>query len=287
MIDSATGPSTEDKAVRVWFVTGASTGLGRAIAEAAAGRGDRVVATARDVAGIERWAGERVHPVRLDVTDRDAVDAAAAAAVERFGRLDVVVNNAGFGAFGALEDLPDETLREQFETNVFGVWNVTRAILPQLRAQRGGHLVQMSSLDGIAPLGPGETAYAASKFAVEGMSEVLAKEAAHLGIRVTIVEPGPVRTGFASAAKAQATASADYDPSVGAALEWFADLDGNQPNDPDRVAAAVLRAVDAADPPLRLVLGSEAVRAVRDKLDAQRRDLDAWAELAESVAVSG
>jgi NAD(P)-dependent dehydrogenase (short-subunit alcohol dehydrogenase family) len=274
---------------RVWLITGASSGLGRALANAALDRGERVVATARDrnsVAELERHHEGQAIAARLDVTDADQARAAIDAAVAAFDRLDVVVNNAGYGLFGALEELADDDLRRQFDTNVFGALNVTRAALPQLRRQRSGHVVQISSLEGVAPMLAGETAYAATKFAVEGLCEALAKEVAHLGVRVTIVEPGPVRTDFGDRAVATPPRSDDYDPSVGEALRLFAQLAGNQPNDPARVAAAIIRAVDADEPPLRLALGTEAVEAIRDKLDGQRRELDAWDELARSTAIA-
>jgi NAD(P)-dependent dehydrogenase (short-subunit alcohol dehydrogenase family) len=274
---------------RVWLITGASSGLGRALAAAVLERGERVVATARNrdsVAALEQRHHERAIVASLDVTDAEQARAAFAAAIAAFGRVDVVVNNAGHGLFGALEELADDELRREFETNVFGVLNVTRAALPHLRAQRGGHIVQISSLEGIAPMLAGESAYAATKFAVEGLSEALAMEVGHLGVRVTIVEPGPVRTDFAAAAVARAPRSDDYGPSVGEALRLFEQLAGNQPNDPARVAAAIIEAVDADEPPLRLALGTEAVEAIRDKLDAQRRELDAWAAVSATAATA-
>jgi NAD(P)-dependent dehydrogenase (short-subunit alcohol dehydrogenase family) len=268
----------------VWLITGASSGLGRALAETALAAGDRVVATARDPQSVADLDGALA--VGLDVTRRDQAEAAVAAAVDAFGRLDVVVSNAGYGLFGALEELADDDLRRQFETNVFGALNVIRAALPQLRSQRSGHIVQMSSLEGVAPMLAGETAYAATKFAVEGLCEALAREVAHLGIGVTIVEPGPVRTDFAAGAVATPSAIEDYDASVGEAFRLFEQLAGNQPNDPALVAEAIVRAVAAEDPPLRLVLGAEAADAVRAKLDGQRRELDAWDGVARSTAIA-
>lgn len=191
---------------RVWFITGSSLGFGRALAEAVLARGERVVATARSaqrVADLQDRYPERALAVRLDVTDPSQAQAAFDAALATFGRIDVVVNNAGYGLFGALEELPDEQVRDLFETNVFGVLNVTRAALSHLRRQRSGHIVQISSLSGVAGAVAGEGAYAATKGAVEGLSEVLAREIAHLGIRVTIIEPGPFRTDFAAAATAK------------------------------------------------------------------------------------
>jgi len=274
---------------RVWLITGASAGLGRALAEAALERGDRVAATARNadsVADLERRHRGRAIAVRLDVTDANQARGAVDAAVEAFGGVDVIVNNAGYGLFGALEELADDDVRELFETNVFGAINVTRAALAQVRRQRSGHLVQMSSLEGVAPMLAGESAYAATKCAVEGLCEALAKEVAHLGVRVTVVEPGPVRTDFGAAALARPPAIDDYEPSVGEALRLFAELAGNQPNDPGRIAAGIIQAVEADEPPLRLALGAEAVQAIRGKLDGHRRDLDAWEQVGRSTAIA-
>jgi NAD(P)-dependent dehydrogenase (short-subunit alcohol dehydrogenase family) len=269
---------------RVWFITGASRGFGRALSEAVLARGDRLVATARGAEFVAE-CGER-HPealaLRLDVTDREQAHAAIAAAVERFGRLDVIVNNAGYGQFGAVEEQTEEELRRQFEVNLFGVLNVTRAALPQLRAQRRGHVVQMSSLNGIEGL-VGGGSYCATKFAVEGLSESLAAEVAHLGITVTIVEPGPHRTEFAGEESARLAAPIeDYAESVGAAREAFADMDGTQPGDPHRAALAIIAAVDADDPPLRLPLGEMALANIRTKLEGQLEELEAWRDLSES-----
>ena len=283
--------STESTATdgRVWMITGASSGLGRMIAEAALDRNDRVVATARNLEklqDLERRAPGGAATAELDVTDAAAAGAAVAKAIEEFGRLDVVVSNAGFGMFGALEELSDEQLREEFETNVFGAVNVIRAALPEMRARRSGHIVQISSLEGVAPAVAGESAYAGAKFAMEGICEALAKEVAHVGIRVTIVEPGPLRTDFASGATVQPPEAADYQESVGSALEWFEELAGNQPNDPRRVAEAIVRAVDSEDPPLRLPLGTEAIEAISGKLATQRAELDSWEQVARSTAVA-
>jgi NAD(P)-dependent dehydrogenase (short-subunit alcohol dehydrogenase family) len=270
---------------RVWFVTGASRGFGRALSEAVLARGERLIATARRPEFVDEFR-ER-HPdalaLQLDVTDRDRARAAVAEGVERFGRLDVVVNNAGYGHFGAVEELSEEELRGQFEVNLFGVLNVTRAALPQLRAQRAGHIVQMSSLNGIETM-VGGGYYCASKFAVEGLSESLAAEVAHLGIKVTIVEPGPHRTEFAGAASARVAAPiADYAETVGAAREAFADMDGTQPGDPGRAALAIIAAVDADNPPLRLPLGEMALANIRRTLESRLEELEAWRELSAST----
>ena len=270
---------------RVWLITGASRGFGRALSDAVLERGEQLVATARSDAFVASFA-ER-HPealaVRLDVTDMTAARAAVEQAVERFGRLDVVVNNAGYGHFGAIEELSNAELREQFEVNVFGMLNVTRAALPQLRRQRAGHLVQMSSLNGIEGM-VGGGYYCATKFAVEGLSESLAAEVAHLGIKVTIVEPGPHRTQFASGDSARvAEAIDDYAESVGRAREAFAEMDGSQPGDPALAARAILAAVDAEEPPARLPLGRMALDNIRAKLENQLDELERWRALSETT----
>jgi NAD(P)-dependent dehydrogenase (short-subunit alcohol dehydrogenase family) len=279
----------EREAKRVWFITGSTSGLGREIAEAALERGDRVVATGRESEPLRELEGrfpDQAVAQRLDVTDAAEAEGAIEAAIGRFGRIDVLVNNAGFGLFGPLEELGDEDLRREFDTNVFGAVNVIRAGLPRLREQRSGHIVQISSLEGVAPAVAGESAYAGTKFAIEGICEALAKEVDHLGIGMTIVEPGPIRTDFGEGATAKTPEDPDYEESVGKALEWFADLAGKQPNDPKRVAEAIIEAIDSAKPPLRLALGEEAVQAIREKLDRQGRDLDAWEELSTSTAVA-
>jgi NAD(P)-dependent dehydrogenase (short-subunit alcohol dehydrogenase family) len=277
---------TNDITPRTWLITGTSSGLGRALAEAALDHGDRVVATARStdaIADLERRFPDRAAAVPLDVTDVDQARQAIDAAVRAFGRIDVLVNNAGYGVLGALEELSDDALRRQFETNLFGALNVTRAALPQLRRQRSGHVVQLSSLSATVA-NPGEGAYVGSKAALEGISESLAQEVAHLGIRVTIVQPGPFRTDFAGRSLQEAPPIDDYAESVGAARELIAQLDGNQPNDPIRGAQAIINAIDADDPPLHLALGEDAIEAIRAKLDERREELDAWAAVGEATA---
>lgn len=275
-------------AARIWFITGSTSGLGRELAEAALEAGDCVVATGRDPSELqvlEKRDPDRVLAQRLDVTEVAQVESAVAAAIDRFGRIDVLVNNAGFGLFGPLEELADDELRREFDTNVFGAVNVIRAALPWMRSKRSGHIVQISSLEGVAPAVAGEAAYAGTKFAIEGICETLAKDVEHLGIGVTIVEPGPIRTDFAAGAVAKEPQDPDYAESVGKALEWFADLAGKQPNDPRRVAEAIIEAIGAPEPPLRLALGDEAMRAIREKLEGQTADLDAWEDLGVSTAV--
>jgi NAD(P)-dependent dehydrogenase (short-subunit alcohol dehydrogenase family) len=274
-------PMTTNTSPRVWFITGTSSGLGRAIAHAALDHGDRVAATARStdrIADLERDFADRAIALPLDVTDPGQARTAIEAAVGAFGRVDVVVNNAGYGVLGALEELSDDELRSQFETNLFGALQVTRAALPQLRRQRSGHIVQLSSLSATVA-NPGESAYVGSKAALEGVSESLAKEVAHLGIRVTIVQPGPFRTDFAGRSLQEADPIDDYAETVGATRDFIAQLDGNQPNDPTRGAEAIIRAIESPNPPLRLPLGEDAIQAIRAKLDAQRTELEGWAEV--------
>ena len=264
--EQPTNMSTESPTTKVWLVTGASGGFGRALCQAALDRGDEVIATARAPAALDDLRNALILP--LDVTEPASIRAAVRAGVERFGRIDVVANNAGYGHVGAIEELSEEELRRQYEVNLFGVINVTRAVLPQLRRQRSGHFVQMSSLNGVVGLAGGGH-YAATKFAVEGLSESLAEEVAPLGIRVTIVEPGPYRTGFAGSGARFANAIDDYAPTAGAAREAIAALDGNQPGDPAEGARTIVACVHSPDPPLRLPLGEMAIEGIRGKLRAQ------------------
>ncbi len=262
---------------QVWLITGSSGGLGRALAEAVLGAGHRVVAGARNparLAQLEDQHGDRVRAVALDVTDEAAARAAVALAVREFGRLDVVVNNAGSGMFGAIEDTSLEDFRAQMETNFFGVVNVTRAALPILRRQRTGHLIQVSSIGGrVGPIGRG--AYAAAKWAVEGYSDVLAREVAPLGIRVTIVEPGGFRTRFADA-QSFIPPSPDYEQTVGAAARFQRSYGGTQPGDPAKAAAVVLSIALRDDAPVRLLLGSDAVDAAHAADRARAESDRAW-----------
>jgi NAD(P)-dependent dehydrogenase (short-subunit alcohol dehydrogenase family)/ketosteroid isomerase-like protein len=268
---------------RVWLVTGASSGFGRALSEAVLARGGPLVATARQPQALQSLVDrypDRALALRLDVTDAGAAREAMKKAVARFGRIDVVFNNAGYGHVGAVEELGDEDLRRQIDVNLLGVINVTRAALPHLRRQRSGHLVQMSSLNGVEGLAGGAY-YAASKFGIEGFSESLAAEVAHLGIRVTIVEPGPFRTRFLDHSSAKwAPPMPDYVASVGKARELLRQLDGTQPGDPRRAAEAIIGAVEAEQPPLRLPLGRMAIDHMRKVLAAGLASLDAAAEAA-------
>jgi NAD(P)-dependent dehydrogenase (short-subunit alcohol dehydrogenase family) len=271
---------------RVWFVTGTSSGFGNAVGTAVLEHGDRLAATARDRDSIAPLVDEfpdQAMALPLDVRDADAARDAIDEAVSRFGQIDVVLNNAGYGHVGAIEELTDAELRQQLDVNLLGVINVTRAALPHMRRQRSGHFVQMSSLNGVEGL-VGGGYYTASKFAVEGLSETLAGEVAHLGIKVTIVEPGPHRTRFANAKSAEwSEPMEDYEDSVGLARKAIRDMDGNQPGDPVRAAEAIIEVVEAEQPPLRLPLGRMAVDNIRAKLNGQLDELEEWSELSATT----
>src|ERR1700722_17112637 len=242
-------------ASKVWFITGTSKGFGRIWAEAALARGDRVAATARDVKTlrplVERY-GERVAAITLDVTDKSAVRSAVNESYDRFHRLDVVINNAGFGLFGAIEEVSETQAREQIETNLFGALWVTQAVLPILRAQGSGHIIQVSSIGGVNAF-PTIGLYHASKWGLEGFSQSLAAEVAGFGIKVTIVEPGGFATDWGGPSSKHATPMPAYD---GARAAIAAFRTNNVPGDPDATGAAILKVVDADDPPLRIFFGS-------------------------------
>jgi NAD(P)-dependent dehydrogenase (short-subunit alcohol dehydrogenase family) len=272
---------------RVWFITGSSSGLGRALAEAVLERGDAAAATARSVEALADLAGrfgDRVRPLALDVTDPGSIRAAVQEALRTFGHVDVVVNNAGFGLLGAVEELDEAELRGQMETNFFGAFLVTQALLPYLREQGGGHVVNISSEGGMMGVA-GAAAYNASKFALEGFSEALEQEARPLGIKVTIVEPGAMRTDWAGRSLQQAARRVDaYAQTAGQVRRLVPGSDGQQGGDPAKVAQAIIAAVAADEPPLRLVLGTDALEHIQAKLDRVGRDLATWDLVTRSVA---
>jgi NAD(P)-dependent dehydrogenase (short-subunit alcohol dehydrogenase family) len=260
---------------RVWLITGCSSGFGRAIAEAARTQGDRVVATARRPEALADLAGDDVLVVALDVTRQDHIDAAVQAALDRFGRIDVLVNNAGSGSVGAVEELEMDDLRALMDTMFFGAVALTKAVLPHMRARGDGAIVQISSQGGqLAPAGFG--AYCAAKFALEGLSEALAGEVAPLGIRTLIVEPGAFRTGLLGASLHRSREIDAYADTVGSTRAYVDATGGTEPGDPHKAAAAILAALDAPQPPLRLALGADAVEAIRAKHERLRADLDGW-----------
>ena len=270
---------------KAWFITGSSTGFGRALAERVLERGDRVVATARRPETVEDLVErypERALALRLDVTDPAQVKGAVSAAIERFGRLDVVVNNAGYGLFGGVEEVTEEQLRAQFETNVFGALAVTRAVLPQLRRQGSGHLLQISSVAGQGAL-PGLGLYCASNWALEAFSQALAAEVAPLGIGVTIIEPGAFATDFGTRSLVVADAMPEYANTVGVVREGFASMDRSRIGDPIRAAEVMMEVVEAAEPPLRLALGGDSLETIRAELAGRQAELERWEDTSRSV----
>lgn len=271
---------------RVWFITGSSSGFGRALVDAARARGDRVVATARRPEALAGLEGDDVLVVQLDVTDEQALEPALTAAAERFGRIDVLVNNAGIGLVGALEEMRPDDLRGAMETMFFGPAALTRAVLPRMRAQGSGTIVQISSQGG-RMAGPGVSAYCAAKFALEGLSEAIAGEVAPFGVRVLIVEPGNFRTGLLGQSMRTAAPMKEYESTVGVTRSYFQSEDGRQLGDPGKAAAAIIAALDADEPPLRLVLGPDAFEGIRAKYEELSAELARWESLARSTAFEG
>ena len=253
----------------VWFITGCSTGFGRELAQIVLKRGWRAVVTARDagrVKDLTHGHEDNALALALDVTSHDQIADAVRQAEDRFGAIDVLVNNAGYGYQASIEEGDDAEIRAQFETNVFGLAAMTRAVLPGMRARRSGHVVNISSQAGFIGY-PGSGYYAATKHAVEGLSDALSKEVAPLGIKVTCVEPGPFRTDWAGRSLQQRRPTiADYQETVGARLETTSSYSGQQPGDPARAAEAIVKAVEAKDPPKHLVLGAIALDGIREKL---------------------
>jgi NAD(P)-dependent dehydrogenase (short-subunit alcohol dehydrogenase family) len=272
--------------MRVWLVTGASSGFGRAIAEAALARGDSVVATGRRTEELRDLGGDpSVHVVRLDVTDAAQRESAVAAALDRFGRIDVLVNNAGRTQVGAVEETTDDELRMLFDLHFFGPAALTRLVLPTMRRQGGGAIVQMSSVGGQVTA-PGFGAYCSTKFALEGLTETLRDEVQGFGIRTMIVEPGAFRTGlFRPGAAYESAAMPEYGQVVGPTRAYVRDNDGLQPGDPAKAAEAIVSALDADEPPLRLVLGADAIGNVRARLDRLAAELRAWEAVGRATAI--
>lgn len=268
----------------VWFVTGCSSGLGRALCERLLDGGARVVCTARSVDAIsdlrERH-GERAVLLPLDVTDPASIRSAVERALAEAGHIDVLVNNAGYGLVGALEEVDEETMKAAFDANVYGVYRVTRALLPHMRERRSGHILNISSMMGVIGA-PGFTFYSATKFAVEGMTEALAGEVKSFGIKVTIVEPGPFRTDFRSRSLKEAPPMEAYAETVGKFRQTLQETDGRQPGDPRRGAEAMMTIAGSDEPPLRLPLGEICLNAIRNKLAGIREEIDRW----ESVSIA-
>ncbi|MEV4571097.1 oxidoreductase [Nonomuraea sp. NPDC049419] len=280
---------TREPAGRVWLITGASSGFGRAIAEAALAAGDTVVATARKPETLDDLVAlhpDRVNAAQLDVTDSARITAVVAEVLLWYGRIDVLVNNAGLGLVGAVEETSDQELRDLMELHFFGPAALTRAVLPHMRRQGAGAVVQMSSMGGRFSF-PGVGAYSATKFALEGMSEALAAEVAPFGIKVLIVEPGAFRTGFAnSGVLRQSAAIPAYEETV-APARALPSTDGRQPGDPAKAAAAILAALESDKTPLRLALGNDAADGIFAALDASRAEALAWESVSRGADFAG
>ena len=271
---------------KVWFITGTSSGFGRSLAEALIERGQRVVATARDpnaLVDLVARAPERVLALRLDVTRPEEGQRALGQALDRFGAVDVLINNAGYSVVGALEETSDAELRAVFEPMFFGAVSLTRAVLPRMRERGGGSIVQITSVAGLVTA-PGFGPYCAAKHALEAVSESLAAEVAPFGIRVLIVEPGAFRTRLFGAAFHALPAMDIYASSVGATRAYAARNDGAQGGDPEKAARAIIDAVEAGSPQLRLPLGADAVQAIRTKLGAVAADVNATEAVANGTA---
>jgi NAD(P)-dependent dehydrogenase (short-subunit alcohol dehydrogenase family) len=270
---------------RTWLVTGSSRGFGRALCEAILDAGDNLLATARDPDQLSRLAERgsgRMAAARLDVTSEEDAAAAVATAIERFGALDVLVNNAGYGDIGSVEDTSLDSFRRQIATNLFGTIIMSKAVIPHMRERRSGHIIQFSSVGGRIGA-PGRAPYSAAKWGVEGFSEVLAQEMKLIGVRVTIVEPGGFRTDFAGSSATIETGRIEYDAVVGNAARMQAAYNGKQPGDPRRGAKAILEIVGSDAPPLRLPLGSDAIAAIVRGDKVRLDELERWRALSIST----
>lgn len=264
---------------KVWFITGCSTGFGRALALEALQQGNKVGVSARkteDIQDIINKYPETAIAIKLDVTNDVEITSATAKMLDQFGRIDVLVNNAGIGYFGAIEESEDQEVRRMFEINVFGLANITKAVLPVMRKQKSGHIVNIASIGGLVGF-PGVGFYNATKFAVDGLSESLSKEVAPLGIKVTIVAPSGFRTDWAGrSANNSNVVIDDYASTAGANKATIRGYSGNQPGDPVKAAEAIVAAVNDSNPPLRLLLGAGALKGARNKITELQKDFDAW-----------
>jgi NAD(P)-dependent dehydrogenase (short-subunit alcohol dehydrogenase family) len=277
---------------KVWFITGTSKGLGRALAQTVLEQGDTVVLTARNPELIQDLAAsfpENTLAVQLDVTKPEEIQAAVKQAIAKFGRIDVLVNNAGYGILGAIEEVSNAEVRHQFETNFFGVLEVLRTVLPYMRQEGSGPIVNISSVGGFVGYA-GTGIYNGTKFALEGISEALAQEVTPLGIKITIVEPGAFRTEFVTRSLVIADSEIkDYEIAIGEMRQGARDILDNQlefqePGNPKKAALAIIKAVNSENPPLRLALGEDAIYAINAKLESVKTELDAWKEVSFDTA---
>jgi NAD(P)-dependent dehydrogenase (short-subunit alcohol dehydrogenase family) len=272
-------------AQRTWLITGASRGFGAEIAKAVLAAGDKLIATARNQADLQQFGTSKdVLTLSMDVTDEAQVKAAIATSLEKFGQIDVLVNNAGFGLLGAIEECSAEEVESVYRTNVFGLLNVTRAVLPSMRQHRSGHIINISSIGGYCS-SPGWGIYGSTKFAVEGITEALHGELAPLGIHATVVEPGYFRTNFldCSSLRPSAVQIPDYAQTVGKIRDVAAGLNHQQPGDPTKLAPAILQIVNTDEPPLRLPLGTDTLQAIAEKNAYVEQETAKWRTLSEST----
>jgi NAD(P)-dependent dehydrogenase (short-subunit alcohol dehydrogenase family) len=278
--------SHKNRVAKVWLVTGCSTGFGRALAEAVLQQGDYLLATARkpeQLGALVEQYPETAKAVRLDVTSPQDIQAAVDTAIATFDRVDVLVNNAGHGLIAALEEVSDVEMRQFFETNFFGALRLMRSVLPVMRQQGSGHIVNLSSTAGFVGFA-GSSLYCGAKFALEGTSEALAKEVEPFGIKVTLMEPGAFRTDFNGRSLAAAKHSIDVYATVsGTSLQWFKEMDGQQPGDPAKAAQAIIQVVESPAPPMRLALGTDAMSLIQEKLESVKTDLEAWQQVTVST----
>ncbi|MFG1973450.1 oxidoreductase [Nonomuraea fuscirosea] len=271
---------------KIWLITGGSRGFGLALARAVLDGGQRAVVTARrpeQLDDLVRAYGDRVRTTALDVTDAAAAEAAVRLALDAFGRLDVVVNNAGYATSASIEEMPDEEFRAQMEANFYGVLNVTRAALPALRRQRSGHFIQFSSIGGRVGGSPGLAAYQSAKFAVEGFSEVLNAELKPLGVKVTIIEPGGFRTDWGGSSMTALPVGADYEATVGEMNRYRESTVATWRGDPVKAARIITDLAELAEPPLRLLLGAQAVEMAQTSSRARAAEAERWAEVSRSA----
>lgn len=270
---------------KVWFITGCSSGFGCEIAKAALRSGAKVAVTARKMVDIEAFKkefGENAITLSLDITNNDQIQKCVEETKKTFGRIDVLVNNAGYALLGAIEEIPEEEARKLFDTNFFGLLNVTRAVLPIMRKQKSGHIINMSSAGGLVALG-GLGMYNATKFAVEGLTEALAQEVEPLGIKVTSIEPGPFRTDFIRRSIKQFSGISDYDDTRGLLTNVVELYHGNQPGDPEKAASVIVELANNPVPPLHLLMGKIALERVREKMLHLSEQINAWEKITIST----
>lgn len=273
---------------KVWFVTGASKGLGLSLVKQLLAQGVNVAATSRNVDELRRAAGVDTNsflPLAVDLKTEASVEQAVQAVIAQFGRIDVVVNNAGYGLLGSLEELTDQEARENFDVNVFGSLNVIRQVMPHLRARQSGHIINISSIGGFTGAFPGFGIYCATKFAVEGFSESLAAEASAFGINVTIVSPGYFRTDFLSASSLNVPSRQidAYQDVRSTQQAHQSNINGNQPGDPEKAVIALIEIANVPNPPLHLFLGQDAYELAQAKIQAVQQDLENWKEMTVST----